>query len=71
MPNGLHGTQEEPQKPQVTLLRLLAEGELCKCEREATEIVMMAEAVSEMVELPMEVVDVDEMAVPDGKPVTR
>ena len=55
----------------VTLLRLLAEGEPCKCEREAAEIVMMAEVVSEMVELPMEVVDVNEMAVPDGKPATR
>ena len=35
------------------------------------EIVRMTEGTSGMVELPMEVADVDEMAVLDGKPAMR
>ena len=50
----------EPQKPQVTPLRLPAEGEPYKCEWEweATKIVGMAEGTSRMLELPMKVAEV-------------
>ena len=50
----------EPQKPQVTPLRLPAEGEPYKWEWEweAAKIVGMAEGTSGMFELPMKVVEV-------------
>ena len=54
MPVVSHVTQEEPR---ATLLRLSARGEPCEYEREAAEIVVIAEAMvtSEMVALPTEV----------------
>ena len=66
-------TQEEPQKPRATPQRLPAEGEPCKYEQETAEIiVIVAEGIiSGMVAFPMEVVDVDEMAMLDGNPATR
>ena len=52
LPSVPHETQEEPQKPRVTLLRLPAEVEPyeCECEQEAAEIVGMAEDTSGMLE---------------------
>ena len=49
VPSVPHKTQEEEQKPRVTLLRLPAEGEPCECEceQEAAEIVGMAAALAE------------------------
>ena len=56
----------------MTPLRLPAEGEPCECEQEAAEIVVTVEGMAHrMVKLPMEAVDVDEMAMLDGKSVTR
>ena len=43
----------------------------CHTTYRRTEIVRMTEGTSGMVELPMEVADVDEMAVLDGKPAMR
>ena len=53
------------------MLRLPADGEPCECEREAAEIVGMAEDTNGMLEVSMEVADVDKMAVLDGKPTMR
>ena len=56
VPGVPHKTQEEPQKPKATPLRLPAEGEPCEYEQETAEIVMIAESmVSGIVALPMEV----------------
>ena len=48
VPSVAHKTQEELQKPRAIPLRLSAEGEPyeCQCEREAAEIVGMAEALA-------------------------
>ena len=45
--------------------------QVCHTTYRRTEIVRMTEGTSGMVELPMEVADVDEMAVLDGKPAMR
>ena len=72
VPSVPHDTQDlKLQKPQATQLRLPAEGGPCECEHEAAEIVVMAEGTNGMVKLPMEVADLDEMAVLDGKPAMR
>ena len=61
-----HKTQGELHKPQVTPLRLPAEGE-----QEAAEVVVMAEGTSGIVELPMEVANVDEMVVGMSRGISR
>ena len=43
----------------------------CHTTYRRTEIVRMTEGTSGMLDLPMEVADVDEMAVLDGKPAMR
>ena len=62
-----HKTQEEAQKPGVTPLRLPTEGEPCEWEREAAKIVVMAKGTNRILELPMEVAEIDEIAMLDGK----
>ena len=52
--------RKQRKLPRATPLRPPAEGEPCECEREAAEIVVMAEGTSRMIELPMEVANVDE-----------
>ena len=67
MPSLPHKTQEEAQKPGMTPLRLPTEGEPCEWERETAKIVVMAESTNRILELPMEVAEIDEIAVLDGK----